>query len=449
VEPASNRPNDRALKTNKDIAMGRRGSIRIALLAIWLVAAAAETAGAGKGLVSETFAPDYYEIPRLIEGDSLAHNPTFIVYGDSRPGWRIKESFYRKKNWWTWKQVLIPFYQIYWLGNGAVGSVNGIRNVPDYGDKQARRVRDAVYDEAKRSDVDFILHLGDFATDGRYPHMWKPFIDQNKFEVPLVLEFPLLPIVGNHEHANDSVYGMPNYRAVFDYEPFYVFESPHVDFFVVDSDIIIDQHQLMDDDVQDELFEKWFVAPGNPGTNGRGADGPTAWLERKLAASTKTFKVVAMHHPPLVFAGHYGNWTDPKNGRGILEKRRALIDLMVRNGVQFVLAGHQHLYEHNVLTAFDGQPLAAPLHVVITGGAGSPLQPGADEEEIAAQAREYLSQGFTVANLKQDVVYNYCLVDVTPDVVSIDVYEVPDRSDATAVLIDSISIPVPTAHSSR
>ena len=26
--------------------------------------------------------------------------------------------------------------------------------------------------------VDFIMHLGDIATDGRYPHMWKPFIDQ-------------------------------------------------------------------------------------------------------------------------------------------------------------------------------------------------------------------------------------------------------------------------------
>ena len=160
-------------------------------------------------------------------------------------------------------------------------------------------MRDAVYTEAKRSDIDFVMHLGDIATDGRYPHLWKPFIDQNKFEVPLVLEYPLLPVMGNHEHGNDPVYGMPNYRAVFDYEPFYVFECPDVDFFVVDSSIIIDGHEMMDDDLQDKLFEKWFVG---------GEDDPThagaAWLERKLSASTKTFKVVVMHHPPVVFAGH-------------------------------------------------------------------------------------------------------------------------------------------------
>jgi hypothetical protein len=261
-------------------------------------------------------------------------------------------------------------------------------------------------------------------------------------------------VVGNHEHANDPVYGMPNYRAVFDYEPFYVFECPDVDFFVVDSDIIIDQHQLMDDDLQDELFEKWFVASGGPSAKGPSAKGPSAkgpsaWLEQKLAASTKTFKVVAMHHPPLVFAGHYGNWTDPKNGRGILEKRRALIDLFVEHGVQIVLSGHQHLYEHNILEAVDGKPLASPLNVIISGGAGSPLQPGADEEEIDAQARSYRGEGFDVANLTQYVVYNYCRVNVSPDAMTIEVYEVPDKSDARAVLIDSIVVPASQAHSSR
>ncbi len=374
-----------------------------------------------------------------METNSLPHNPTFIFYGDSRPGWRVKESFYRKKNWWTWKQILIPVYQMYWLGNGAIGGVNGIRNVPDYGDKQARRVRDAVYSEAKRSSVDFIMHLGDIATDGRYPHMWKSFIDQNKFEVPLVLEYPLLPVIGNHEHANDSVYGMPNYKAVFDYEPFYVFKTPDADFFVVDSDIIIDQHQLMDDDLQDELFEKWFVSSG----------GEPAWLENELSASHKTFKVIVMHHPPLVFAGHYGNWTDPANGRNIVEKRRALIDLLVEHGVQTVISSHQHLYEHNVLNAVDDTPLAADMHVLISGGAGSPLQPGANEKQMAEQSLAYMEYGFDVANIKQDVVYNYCLVRVSSEAITIDVYEVPDKSNTPAVLIEQIIIPATAAHSSR
>lgn len=416
--------------------MNRVGTMRLTIMIVCILAVTSGPAGAGKGLLSETYTPDYYEIPRLIEDNSLDHNPTFIVYGDSRPGWRVKESFTRKKNWWTWKQILIPVYQIYWLGNGAVGGVNGLRNVPDYGDRQARRVRDAVYAEAKRSNIDFVMHLGDIATDGRYPHNWKPFIDQNKFEVPLVLEYPLLPVMGNHEHGNDPVYGMPNYRAVFDYEPFYVFECPDADFFVVDSDIIIDGHQMMDDDLQDELFEKWFVG---------GGDEP-AWLERKLSASTKTFKVVVMHHPPLVFAGHYHDWTDPENGRNTLEKRRALIDLLVEHGVQIVLAGHQHLYEHNILNAIDKTPLAQGIHVLISGGAGSPLQPGSNEEEMAEQVQAYGGQGFDVSNLRQDVVYNYCLVNVSPDRIAIDIYEVPDKSDTPAMIIDQIIIHAQAAH---
>ncbi|UCG51005.1 MAG: metallophosphoesterase [Candidatus Latescibacterota bacterium] len=396
---------------------------------------------AKKGLVRDRYQPAYYEIPDLIKDRSVDHNPRFIVYGDNRPGWRVKERFYRKENWWTPKMLLIPFYQIYWLGNGVLGSINGIRMKPDYGDRQARRVRDAVYEEAKRSNVDFIVNTGDIATDGRYPDHWKTFIEQNKVEVPLVLEYPYLPTVGNHEHANDTTYGMPNYLDVFEYEPFYVIRCPDVDFFFADSDIIIDQGNLIDDDRQDTLFEKWFgggVDPGEP-----------AWLERELRASEKSFKVVVMHHPPIGFAGHYHNWTDPGNGRDLLSKRQRFLELLARYDVTVVFTGHQHMYEHNVLEGIGDVDLNNDLHFVVTGGAGAPLHPGLSKEDIAELEQTYRSEGLVAASVRQDVVYNYCLVEVTPDHISIDVYAVPDRRESPAVLIDHQIIEKPVMDSSQ
>ncbi|UCH83315.1 MAG: metallophosphoesterase, partial [Candidatus Latescibacterota bacterium] len=314
----------------------------VAIAVITLLAAGC----ARKGLITDTSAPDDYRIPDLLGDYTLDKDPVFVVYGDNRPGWRVKESFYRKEAWWTWKQLIFPFYQIYWLGNGVVGSVNGIRRVPDYGARQARRVRDAVRVEAKRSNIDFIINSGDIATDGRYPRNWQTFIEQNKNEVPLVVEYPYLPVIGNHEFANDTLYGMPNYRAVFEQEPFYVIECPSADLIVIDSDVIVDHGDFIDDDTQDALFEEWFVS-------GDGAASPS-WLESKLEESQKPFKLILMHHPPIAFAKHYKNWTDPGNGRDLVAKRRRLLELFVAHDVQVVLNGHQHMYEYSTLDGIDG-----------------------------------------------------------------------------------------------
>ena len=405
---------------------------RIMTLTVGLLLVFTGTVWAGKGLVRDAYPAEYYAIPRLLEGDALDHNPTFIVYGDNRPGWRIKESFYRKKNWWTWKQLIIPIYQVYWLGNGVVGSVNGIRYKPDYGHRQARRVRDAVYAEAQRSKVDFIMNTGDITSDGRYPDHWKTFIDQNKIEVPLVLDFAYLPVIGNHEEANDTLYGMQNYRDVFSYDAFYVLRCPDVDFFVVDSSIIIDKSQYIDDDLQDELFETWFVA-------GKNAPEP-AWLERELEASDKTFKIVAIHHPLIGFGKHYHNWTDPKSGRDLLDKRHRLLEVLAQSGVQIVLNGHEHMYEHTILKRIGDEDLRTEIHCVVTGGGGSPLHPGLDRDEIADLEKAYLEGGLAVVSARQDVVYNYCLVEVKSDEISIVVYEVPDKSDTAPELLDRVVI---------
>ena len=133
-----------------------------------------------KGLITEKYHSDFYRVPKLLTDSSMEKNPRFIIYGDSQFGWRIKEKFLKRENWLTWKMLIFPFYEVYWLGNGAIGGVNRLRHVPDYGGRERRMVRYAIYTEAKQSEVDFIFHIGDMPDDGRRPSDWAMFLNENK-----------------------------------------------------------------------------------------------------------------------------------------------------------------------------------------------------------------------------------------------------------------------------
>jgi 3',5'-cyclic AMP phosphodiesterase CpdA len=61
----------------------------------------------------------------------------------------------------------------------------------------------------------------------------------------------------------------------------------------------------------------------------------TAWLRQQLADSTATWKIAVMHHPPYTCGGHGGD--------SIVERR--WVPLFESNGVQLVLAGHDHNYQ--------------------------------------------------------------------------------------------------------
>ena len=360
---------------------------------------------AKKGLVTEEYSKEFYHINKLLPDKPMDKNPKFIVYGDNRPGWRINEKFLKRENWFTWKMSLFPFYEVYWLGNGFVGGIEWLCHTPDCGVQERRMVRDAIYDEAKRWKVDFIINGGDMATDGQRPSHWETFLKENKIERPLVLDFPFLPVVGNHDKTNDLNYGLPNYEAIFDYPRFYVLDFPDAALFVVDSNFIIDQDQLTDDDEQDALFEKWFVA-------GKDSEQP-AWLERELASRKQSFKIVMMHHPPISFGKHYSNWANPSYGRNLPEKRQQLLKLFYEQGVQIVLCCHEHAYEHNVLQyPSDKNGSKREIHFIVTGGGGAPLYPNGDDRKIKKFIQNYRAEGLDVLLLKKEVIYHYCLVDI-------------------------------------
>jgi hypothetical protein len=188
-----------------------------------------------RGLISDRYPESFYEVPRLLQDGPLENAPTFIVYSDNQAGWRGREKFLEKGNWATWKMLIFPFYELYWLGNGIAGGVNWIRQKPDYGSKEQAMVRDAIYTAAKEMKVDFILNTGDItAYDGRRPDHWVSFLKMNKVEHPLLNEIPYLPIVGNHDRVNDTTYGFKNYHSIFQYPGFYVQDFPNGALFVRD-----------------------------------------------------------------------------------------------------------------------------------------------------------------------------------------------------------------------
>jgi hypothetical protein len=354
---------------------------------------------------------------------------SFIVCGDTQAGYRVASVFWESKNWTSWKMLIFPFYQFYLLGSGIIGGINGLRRVTDYGGRGRRLVREAVYAAAKRSRPAFILNVGDMAAyDGRRPAHWELFLRENRIELPLLDEVPYLPVIGNHEHADDTAYGAKNYQAIFGYPGFYTVETGDLEIFVLNSGYIIDQYGYLDDDVQDELFQRWFVSAGG--------DAPPSWLERELEDCRKRYKIVAMHHGPLSYGKHYQDWLDPDNGRNCRRKRQELIALFQKHGLEAVFSGHDHLYQHNVLRFGRDEQ----MHFVIGGGGGGPLHHLLDVEEQARIQEIFREDGFDVQAVRQERVHHYWFVEVRHEEILIQVLEVTGQEGSPVRPMEEIRI---------
>jgi hypothetical protein len=301
--------------------------------------------------------------------------------------------------------------------------------MPDYGGRERKLVRDAIYAEARACDPAFILNLGDInAFDGRRPDHWRLFLRENMIEHPLLTEVPYLTVLGNHEHANDTTYGFPNYQAVFNRPRFYTIEFTDATIFVLDYNYLVDRYQYIDDDLQDELFTEWFVSDPESGKR--------SWLERQLASCEKTFKVVAIHLSPLTCGKHFNDWLDPRNGRDLPEKGIKLVELFEEYGVQLVLSGHDHFYQHKVLTSGEN----GDMHYIIAGGGGAPLRDPYDEG-IKSQIREgFREAGFTVEPVCEGKLFHYLKVTFTHDKLRIQVIEVTVDKDAPTRIFEEINI---------
>lgn len=409
-------------------------SLRPLLLASILVAAVAMAGCANKGLVTESNKPDFYRMKVHLPSDTLAEHPSFLVLGDTQMQWRVRHRFLRKSNWLTWKQLAFPFYQLYLLGEGAAGAFNWyVRHMPTYGDQGRGAIRKATNRELRSNkDIDFVLTTGDIAAaDGRRPAHWEAFLEENRQDPGTLGHVPYLPVAGNHDRTTDSTYGLPNFKAVFDREPFYTIDFRNGAIFVLDSNPILDWKDEMTSAGQRAVFRKWFINedPDEP-----------AWLERQLAArADKDYKIVALHHQPISFGNRAGQWTATP---WTTEARNRLLRLFQQYDVRVVFAGHEHLYEHNTLH-YEQNDQARVMHFVTSSGGGGALRELVPQAQKESLARGYRQTGLDVTHHRQERTFHYSLADVTSSRLRIRTYAVPhDLEHPDDVrLLDTVTIP--------
>ena len=116
-----------------------------------------------------------------------------------------------------------------------------------------------------------------------------------------------------------------------------------------------------------------------------------AFAAADLAGTSKIWKVVFSHAPAYCAGGHGEN----------KEMVALTKDLFEPNNVVMVISGHTHFYQHNLVNG---------IHHLIIGSAGAPLY-------------EIKKAKYTLVSAKE---YNYAIFDVTPDKITMEVYNEKD-----------------------
>jgi len=226
----------------------------------------------------------------------------------------------------------------------------------------------------------FVVHTGDFVSDGLDPGQWGPQFFWPAAE--LLRGCPILPAMGTHDRNSilfHRYFGLVREPLVPDGQPglalperpapaWFAWTYGDVDLFVINS-----------------------YAPYAPG-------GPQfRWLDAALASSRARWRV-AVSHKTFFSSGRHG---------GSDSLRRDILPLLLKHGVDVVFVGHEHIYERTCAIGSGPQPSEKALVEVVTGGGGASLhkvKPGPWTECASGQR-------------------NYCIVAVDGDVLSITAFD--------------------------
>ena len=386
---------------------------------------------AGKGLVSESVPPELYDFKRELPDSTYKRNPTFLVYGDHRPSWRLLEGFLDKRNWSKKRMLLFPVFLPGLLFNATFGGTAYIRRVPDVGSKMRKKVLDQIYEEVNKGDIDFIAHTGDIVENGTYYTQWEDFLVETAVEKPVLKLVPYYPAPGNHERHNEEIYGKPNYDTVFPNSRFYTKEFKDVIMIFLDSGVLFDQKgDFSSFTVQDSLYGKYFVSDS-------GSTEPS-WLEDQLASAQGKYKIILIHHPLFSYGKHSRDW-DKTWGINLKKKRREILELFKEHNVQLIIAGHEHYYEHNVLN-YQKEGKIYNMHIVVTGGGGTPIRPLLSMSKVNEWVERDIDYGYDVAMLKREEEYHYCIVSTSENSINIKVIKVEDGEMENKIILDEFLI---------
>jgi len=386
---------------------------------------------ARKGLVSESVAPELYDIMRELPDSTHNRNPVFLVYGDHRPSWRVLEGFLDKRNWSIKRWLLFPVFLPGLLFNATFGGTAYIRHVPDVGSKMRKKVLDQIYEEVKKGDIDFIAHTGDIVENGTYHTQWEDFLIETAVEKPVMNLVPYYPAPGNHERPNEEIYGKPNYDTVFPNSRFYTKKFKDVIMIFLDSGVLFDQKgDFSSFTVQDSLYRKYIVS-------GAGSTEPS-WLEEQLASAREKYKIILIHHPLFSYGKHSRDW-DKTWGINIKQKRKEIIELFKKYKVQLIIAGHEHFYEHNVLK-YKEEDVLYKMHIVVTGGGGTPIRPLVPMSKVNNWLERDIQYGYDVSMLNREEEYHYCIVSTSENGINIEVIKVDASEIENKIILDEFLI---------
>lgn len=213
--------------------------------------------------------------------------------------------------------------------------------------------RDMVSDEMAANEPLFAIYTGDFIERSEEPGQWNSWMDHQ--EEYWVTEdnrmIPMVPAIGNHEVLTEAFplagveYGKEN--APFYYEQFalpgnerwYSLDfGPDLHVVVLDSEVPVDELPTQ-----------------------------ASWLESDLAATDAEWIVVAFHKPAYSSGSHGSNEDIQEHWVPIFEDY----------GVDFVFAGHDHIYERSYPIKDGARASSTEEGVthVVNGAWGAPTYP--------------------------------------------------------------------------
>jgi hypothetical protein len=196
--------------------------------------------------------------------------------------------------------------------------------IGDFGDEDSATAR-RIAAQVKARQPSAVATVGDNVYPIGSERDWQRGFDPPELYGDLVKQVPFYPSLGNHDYYAGDL--RPYFRRFphLDGKPYYAWRSGDVQF------VVLDTEQRLD-----------------------GASAQHAWLGAQLAASDAPYRVVYLHRPPWSSAG-----VEP-----VPAWRGDLSTLLVRHGVQLVIAGHEHSYERT-------QPIDGVTFLVAGGGGGA------------------------------------------------------------------------------
>lgn len=193
--------------------------------------------------------------------------------------------------------------------------------------------------QAQLPNPDLILHVGDMTEDGSDYQMQRQFFEALEGQGRLASTL-FVPTLGNHEVYNE---GRNKFESLFrtpangplvapNRQSIYAFDRGPMRIAVINTELFIDA--------------EWQAVMD--------------WLEKDMAASNKTWKVLMLHRPP-----YEGN-----AGSGNEFSKRFVPPTVDRAGIDLVIAGHDHQYARS-LPLLGGAPNSKGATYLIAGSASA------------------------------------------------------------------------------